>query len=164
MEFQPVPFKLHTKYLTHTWKEAILAVTEQLYEWVRPSVVHHTLPLCSHHHIFMTFSEVITIYRSVVHAKDQGQRSKVKITEVKTQFSRFLTVSPVWIQIWRWNGAKVWCGIGEVHYCFSGSSIKLQCHTGQKIVVFCPNWVLPDGNSSFDTQMATKWLKKLEVA
>ena len=39
--------------------------------------------LCSHHHIIMKFSGVITIDRSDVHAKGQGQSSKVKVTEVK---------------------------------------------------------------------------------
>ena len=34
-----------------------------------------------------------------VHAKDQGQKSKVKVTEIKTQFSRFRTITPVWIHI-----------------------------------------------------------------
>ena len=43
----------------------------------------------------MKFSGVIAIDKSDVHAKGQGQRSKVKDTEVKTQFSRFQTVTPV---------------------------------------------------------------------
>ena len=34
----------------------------------------------------MKFSGVITIDRSDVHAKDQGRRSKVKVSEVKTNF------------------------------------------------------------------------------
>ena len=33
-------------------------------------------------------------------------RSKVKITEVMTSFSRFWTVTPVWIHIWQWNDAQ----------------------------------------------------------
>ena len=33
-------------------------------------------------------------------------RSKVKVTEVNTQLSRFRTVTPVWIHIWWWNGAQ----------------------------------------------------------
>ena len=37
----------------------------------------------------MKFSGVITSDQSKVHAKSQGQRSKVKVTEVKTQLSRF---------------------------------------------------------------------------
>ena len=61
--------------------------------------------LCSCHRIIMKFSEVITIDRSDVHAKGQGQRSKVKVTEVMTPLSRFRTVTPVWIIIWWWNGA-----------------------------------------------------------
>ena len=48
---------------------------------------------------------VITNDRSAVHAKRQGQRSKVKVTEVNTQLSRFRTVTPVWIQMWWWKDA-----------------------------------------------------------
>ena len=58
---------------------------------------------CSHHQIIMKFSGVITNDKSDVHAKGQGQRSKVKVTEVMTPFSRFRTVTPVWIQILWWN-------------------------------------------------------------
>ena len=81
---QPVPF---------------LAATKQLYEWfspsvrlsvrlsVCPSVRLSVTPfwLCSHHPIIMKFSGVITSDKSDVHAKGQGQRSKVKVTEVTTQ-------------------------------------------------------------------------------
>ena len=61
--------------------------------------------LCSHHRIIMKFSGVITNDKSKVHAKGQGQRSKVKVTEVTTQLNRFRTVTPVWILIWWWNDA-----------------------------------------------------------
>ena len=37
---------------------------------------------CSHHRIIMKFSGVVTSDRSDVHAKGQGQMSKVKVTEV----------------------------------------------------------------------------------
>ena len=47
----------------------------------------------------------ITNDQSDVHAKVQGQRSKVKVTEVKIQLYRFRTVTPVWIHIWWWNDA-----------------------------------------------------------
>ena len=50
---------------------------------VRPSVTPFWL--CSHHRIIMKFSGVITNDQSKVHAKCQGQRSKVKVTEVTTQ-------------------------------------------------------------------------------
>ena len=66
---------------------------------VRPSV-------CSHHPIIMKWSRVITNDKSDIHAKVQGQRSKVKVTEVKTQLSHFRTVTPVWIHIWWWNDAQ----------------------------------------------------------
>ena len=61
--------------------------------------------LCSHHRIIMKFSGVITSDKSDVHAKGQGQRSKVKVTEVTTQLHRFRTVTPVWIHIWWWDDA-----------------------------------------------------------
>ena len=88
-----------------------LAVNKQLYEWfilsVRLSVRHTILTtVCYHHCIIMKFSGLITNDRSDVHAKGQGQRSKVKVTEVKTQLSHFRTVTPVWIHIWWWNDAQ----------------------------------------------------------
>ena len=96
-----------------------LAATKQLYKWYFPSVclsvclsVHLSVRpsvtpfwLCSHHRIIMKFSGVITSDRSNVHAKGQGQRSKVKVTEVTTQLYRFRTVPPVWIHVWWWNDA-----------------------------------------------------------
>ena len=76
-----------------------LAATKQLYEWyflsvcpsvrlsVRLSVCPSVTPfwLCSHHRIIMKFSGVITLDQGKVHAEGQGQRSKVKVTEVTTQ-------------------------------------------------------------------------------
>ena len=67
---------------------------------VRPSVRPSVTPfsLCSHHRIIMKFSGVITNDQSdesELHAKDQDQTSKVKVTEVKTQLNRFRTVNPV---------------------------------------------------------------------
>ena len=104
-------------WLTHFWHSwsQFLAATKQLYEWyflsvclsvclsVRLSVTPFWL--CSHHRIIMKFSGVITTDQGNVHAKGQGQRSKVKVTEVTTQLDRFRTVTPVWIHIWWWNDA-----------------------------------------------------------
>ena len=86
-----------------------LAATKQLYKWYFPSVCPSVRPsvtpfwLCSPHRIIMKFSGVITNDKSKVHAKVQGQRSKVKVTEVTTQLNGFRTVTPVWILIWWWN-------------------------------------------------------------
>ena len=97
-------------FYTHMYSSYIcmfLAATKQLYEWYFLSVCLSVTPfwLCSHHRIIMKFSGVITSDRSDVHAKGQGQRSKVKVTEVTTQLYRFRTVTPVWIHIWWWNDA-----------------------------------------------------------
>ena len=92
-----------------------LAATKQLYDWFSPSVrlsvclsvclsVTPFSP-CSHHRIIMKLSGVITNDQSKVHAKGQGQRSKVKVTEVTTQHNRFRTVTPVRMHIWWWNDA-----------------------------------------------------------
>ena len=77
---------------------------------VRLSVCLSVTPFspCSHHRIIMKFSGDITMVRSDVHAKGQGQRSKVKVTEVNTHLSRFRTLTPVWIHIWQWNHAHSW--------------------------------------------------------
>ena len=56
---------------------------------VRPPVTRFSL--CSHHCIIIKFSGVVTNCRSEVYAKGQGQKSKVKITEVKPS-NRFRTV------------------------------------------------------------------------
>ena len=62
--------------------------------------------LCSHHRIITRCSGVITNDRSDGHAKGQGHRSKVRVTEVITQLSSFRTVTPVWIHLWWWNDAQ----------------------------------------------------------
>ena len=91
-----------------------LAATKQLYDWFSPSVCLSVrlsvtpFSPCSHHRIIMKFSGIITMVKSDVHAKGQGQRSKVKVTEVNTQLSRFRTLTPVWIHIWQWNHAHSW--------------------------------------------------------
>ena len=81
--------------------QEFLAATKQLNEWyflsVCPSVCPSVTPfwLCFHYRIIMKFSGVITRDQGKVHAKGQGRRSKVKVTEVTTQLNRFRTVTPV---------------------------------------------------------------------
>ena len=71
-----------------------LAATKQLQEHfcssVRLSVrssVCRTFSLCSCHRIIMKFFGAITMDTSGVHAKGSGQKSKVKVTEVKANFA-----------------------------------------------------------------------------
>ena len=99
----------------HNLSDKFLAATKQLYKWYFPSVCLSVCPSVrlsvtpfSHHRIIMKFSGVITMVKSDVHAKGQGQRSKVKVTEVNTQLSRFRTLTLVWIHIWQWNHAHSW--------------------------------------------------------
>ena len=47
----------------------------------------------------MEFSGVIINNRSDVHAKGQGHRSKVNVTEVKSLLNHFRTATPAWIHI-----------------------------------------------------------------
>ena len=99
-------------------RQLFLTATKQLYKWyfpyvclsVCPSVRPSVTPFspCSHHRIIMKFSGIITMVKSDLHAKGEGQRSKVKVTEVNIKLSRFRTLTPVWIHIWQWNHAHSW--------------------------------------------------------
>ena len=129
-----------------------LAVTKQLYEWscpsILPSVTHFSL--CSHPCIIMKFSGVITNDRSDVHARGQGQRSKIKVTEVKTfpDCNSSLN-SPSCYEMMH----KAWSSVEEVPCCFTVSSVKFQGHTAKtKIDNIDPNWAFPDCNSSLNSQ------------
>ena len=147
-----------------------VAATKQLYEWyflsVCPSVCPSVTPfwLCSHHRIIMKFSGVITKDQGKVYAKGQGQRSKVKVTEVTTQLNRFRTVTPVWIHIWWWNDAYSLMLLRRGALLFFKVIRQVSGHTVLKIVEFDPDWAFPDCNSSLKSPMAMKCCTKLEVA
>ena len=64
-------------------------------------------PSWYHHEIFRSDYQ----WQKWCLCKVQGQRSKVKVTEVKTQVSRFGTITPVWFHIWWWNDVKERCPI-----------------------------------------------------
>ena len=164
------------------WVAGFLAVTKQLYEWyflsVRPSVRPSVCPsvrlsvcpsvtpfwLCSHHRIIMKFSGVITTDQDKVHAKGQGQRSKVKVTEVTTQLNRFRTVTPVWIHIWWWNDTYSLMLLRRGALLFFKVIRQISRSHGAKIVEFDPDWAFPDCNSSLNSPLGTKRCTKLEVA
>ena len=143
-----------------------LAATKQLNEWYFPSVC---LSVC---YTFLTmfpssyhqFSGVITNDRSDVHAKSQGQRSKVKVTEVNTQLSHFQTVTPVWIHIWWWNDAQSLMLLRRGALLFFKVIHQISRSEGSKNRRIWPKLAFPDCNSSLNSPMATKWCTKLEVA
>ena len=110
--------------------------------------------LCSYQRIIMKFSGVITNDKSDVHAKSQGQRSKVKVTEVTTQLNRFRTVTPVWIHIWWWNdayslmmlrrGALLFlAATKQLYEWFSPSVCPSVCHTFLAATKQLYKWYFP---------------------
>ena len=101
------PFFFFTLLPIFSCDQAAIWLVQSVCPSVRPSVCPSVTPFspCSHHRIINKFSGVITNDKSDVHAKGQGQRSKVKVTEVTTQLNCFRTVTPVWIHIWWWNDA-----------------------------------------------------------
>ena len=137
---------------------------------VRPSVCPSIRPsvtpfwLCSHHRIIIKFSGVITRDRSDVHAKGQGQRSKVKVTEVTTQLYRFWTLTPVWIHIWWWNDACSLIMLKRGALLFFKVICQISRSHGSKNRRIWPRWAFPDCNSSFNSPMAMKCCTKLVVA
>ena len=145
-----------------------------LYEWyflsvrpsVCPSVCLSVTPflLCSHRRIIMKFSGVITKDQGNVHAKGQGQRSKVKVTEVTTQLNRFRTVTPVWIHIWWWNDTYSLMLLRRGALLFFKVIRQISRSHGAKIVEFDPDWAFPDCDSRLNSPMGTKCCTKLKVA
>ena len=119
---------------------------------------------CSHHRIIMKFSGVITNDKSDVHARGQGQRSKVKVTEVNTQLNRFRTVTLVWIHIWWWNDANSLMMFRRGALLFWKVIRQISRSHGSKKRSIWPRWAFPDSNSSLNSPMATKLCTKLEVA
>ena len=131
------PF-MHTSFQKICLKLFWVATSSSMYGSVLPSislsVCLSVTPSwqCSHRRIIMKFSGVINNHKNYVHAKGQSHRSKVKVTEVMTQLTRFRSVTPVWIHVWWWNDAQSLWYLGEVPYCFSRSFIKFQGHLAKK--------------------------------
>ena len=91
-------------------------------------------------------------------------RSKVKVTEVNTQLSRFQTVTPVWIHIWWWNDAQSLMLLRRGALLFFKVIHQISRSEGSKNRRIWPKLAFPDCNSSLNSPMATKWCTKLEVA
>ena len=86
-----------------------LAATKQLYDWFSPPVCLSACPSIRPSHFFdyvpiivssWNFHELLPMTKVM-----SMQEVKVKVTEVMTPFSRFRTVTPVWIHKLRWNDA-----------------------------------------------------------
>ena len=132
---------------------------------VRPPVCPSVTPfsLCSHHHIIMKFTGIITNDRSDVHARGQGQRSKVKVTEVLTTLSSFRTVTPGSINIWWWNDAQSLMLLRRGVLLFFKVTRQISRSHGYKIVDFDLNSAFPDSNSILNSPMVMKWCTKHEA-
>ena len=125
---------------------------------VRLSVCHtlFTVFASSYHREILG---VITNDQSEVHTKRQGQKSKVKVAEVKTQLNPFRTVTPVSINIWWWwwNDTQSlmllrrWCAL----LFFKVIHQILRSHETKNIDFDC--------NSSQNSLMAMKRCTKLEA-
>ena len=74
-----------------------MPATKQLYVYlsvsIRPSVCH-TFHCVNFSRVWNFLELLIT---EVMSMQGQGQRSDVKVTDIKTQFIRFRTITPVWI-------------------------------------------------------------------
>ena len=124
---------------------------------VFPSVCHtfFTMFLSPYHHeIFSSHYN-----RSDVQAKGQGQRPKVKIAEVKTQFSRFWTVTPVWIHICQWNDRQSLMWQRRDALLFFKVICQISRSHGTKT-----RWILADLGISGLYESAMKLFTKLEEA
>ena len=100
-------------YISNIWIlcSIFLAATKQLYKWYFPSVRLSVCPSVRLSHLFHHVPIIVSSWNFqelLPWSKGQGQRSKVKVTEVNTQLSRFRTLTPVWIHIWQWNHAHCW--------------------------------------------------------
>ena len=132
---------------------------------VRPSVclshlIHHVPIIVSSWNFqeLLPWSKVMSMQK----VKVRGQRSRSQRSTPN------LAVSGLLLQFEFTFGNEIThtagSSIEEVPYCFSRSFFKFQGHMALKIVEFDPDWAFPDCNSSLNTQMATKWCTKLEVA
>ena len=153
---------IHQQITLFSCDQAAIWLVQSVCPSVRPSVCLSVTPFspCSHHRIIMKFSGVITMVRSDVHAKGQCQMSRSQRSTPNLAVSRLQFEFTYGNEIMHTAGSS----IEEVPYCFARSSVKFQGHTALKIVEFAPDWAFPDCNSSLNTQMATKWCTKLEVA
>ena len=142
-----------------------LAATKQLYEWFSPSACLSVCPsVCRTFLTMFPSSYHHEIFRSYYPWQKWRpcKRSKVKVSEINTQLSRFRTVTPVWIHLWWWNDGQSLNFLRRDALLFFKAKI-FRVTWLKKIVDFDPNWAFPDCNSSLNSLMAKKWCTKLEA-
>ena len=88
-----------------------LAATKKFYEWWSLSAsipVWHTCASPLSGWVLYRQLELTKLTRPDLHHVGLFILRDVRpsVTEVKTQFSSFRTVTPIWIHIWRWNDAQ----------------------------------------------------------
>ena len=149
----------------------VSAATKQLYEWFSPPVRPYVLP--SVFHIFFHYVPIIASswnfrryyqWQKWWQCKGHGQRSKVKVTDVKTQLNRSRTVTPVGIHVWWCNDTQRLMLLRRGALLFSRSSVKFQGHLTKISSILTQNWAFPDCNFSLNSPMVMKWCTKLDVA
>ena len=147
-----------------------LAATKQLYKWYFPSVclsvclsVCHTFltmfPSSYHHEIFWSYSQWRKqgpCKRSSSEVKGQGHRSQdPTFPDCNSSLNSHMMMK--------------WCTQLDVAqkrcpFVFQGHPSNFKVTRLKRIFDFDPNWAFPDCNSRLNSQMATKWCTKLEVA
>ena len=150
---------------------------------VRPSVC---LSVTLFHYVLIIVSswnfQVLLPMRAVMSM--QNTRSEVKVESHNGQFTRFRTITLVWIHIWWWNDAQSLMLLRRGALLFfkfipqiaqslkqlrNGALLFMQdAHQmsrshGTNVTDFDPNWVFPDCNSSLNLPMALKWCIQLDV-
>ena len=140
-----------------------LAATKQLYECYFLSVCPSVHP--SHLFDYVPIIASSWNFQELLLMAKVRSMQKVKVTEVKTEFNRFRSVTPVWIHTWWWNDSQSLMFLRRGALLFFKVICQIsRSHHPQKFVDFDPNWAFPDCNSSLNSPMATKWCTKLEVA
>ena len=99
--FYRTKLALHS-YMFFSCDQAALWMVQSVRLPVRPSVCLSFC--CSHHCIIMNV--IIANDWCNVYAKGGGEKSKVKVTQVKIQSRNLRTVTPVWIHIWQLNDSQ----------------------------------------------------------
>ena len=149
-----------------------LAATKQLYDWFSPSV---RLSVCLSvwlSHLFdyvpvivssLNFQELLLMTEVTSMQRGQGQRSRVKVTEVNNQLSHFRTITPVQIHIW-WNDAQSLMLLRRGGLLFFKDIRQISRSHVSKIIEFDPNLRFRTVTPVLIHQWLQKWCTAIKVA